>query len=845
MDSLFTAWLPQHTNDGQDPVANADWKSSASSAPSASTASTVGQPALEVPEFSLGADLPAASSSSPQANGFFPYTQQPHATFWSGPATYNYVNPSWSAQPSQLPLSSYSSLNGATSTQGSGGGSSQMVIDPALTINGQHGRSTPIMSPGNFLSSQGQQLQFSYNQSPHTPSLSINPSFVHSTPSHFQIPHQNNRTILSHGSSSSPLHGALSSYGTLSDSNGSPSIMPPPSMFTFPPASPAAPAPTPEQLKEKLLANIRPFLQPSSFSGAGAVAHLAEFVKEFGVQEVDPQVRLEIATKIRDNAGNHYFRAWLENPVAMEITQEWLRACVGKEDLALVETIMPLLQILDRLPISVNSLRNNKLGKIVVRLGKEAPTSAIKDMASNLERKWRMLLVGQNPKETEVESAEDAATKKRKTDTAAAKAGPPPKRVAVSTPSSSKPVVKKEAKPTGKEVKESKSDSSFFSTPKPKPKLPSFKKAPPVPVVKKEPEPVNVAQPSSANAFQEALMLMGPKGKQNSPMPTSVSPPTISTVTPPAVVVIAKPNKKGKSVTWAPEGKLEMVKIIERAIYDDDPAEGSFVTHNLRDLDRGEGAALHAHVKFEEQVDWSEPSLLEIPPELDIPERGKDSQEKSTQEEREQSALVALYMSPLQIPESPAEPANVLPEEQVDQDVRKMMTGDADTIFWNGETQPTMPEYNPSVAELVGQLSADVAMSDSFGVQSFNLNPSTLASLPGLSQIAAPDLQQIVQHAQAVLFQQQSPAYLPGMPAAQGGPEQSYADYERGLNDDGRAERRWSSEESWYERGNGRGRGRGRGRGGFRQTRRKPCTFFAAGRCKYGDQCDFSHEPIQ
>lgn len=117
--------------------------------------------------------------------------------------------------------------------------------------------------------------------------------------------------------------------------------------------------------------------------------------------------------------------------------------------------------MLDRLPMSLDTLRNTKLGKIVVRLGKEASTSgelirslshtfeireknmcyleynlpeghavrcfactqrhkvdvsnflscyssnaAIKDMASNLERKWRMILNSQNTKESEIESVE-------------------------------------------------------------------------------------------------------------------------------------------------------------------------------------------------------------------------------------------------------------------------------------------------------------------------------------------------------------------------------------------------------------------------------------------------------
>lgn len=34
--------------------------------------------------------------------------------------------------------------------------------------------------------------------------------------------------------------------------------------------------------------------------------------------------------------------------------------------------------------------------------------------------------------------------------------------------------------------------------------------------------------------------------------------------------------------------------------------QGMHTSHNIRDLDRDEGAALHAHL-FEEQIDWTEP----------------------------------------------------------------------------------------------------------------------------------------------------------------------------------------------------------------------------------------------
>jgi protein phosphatase 1 regulatory subunit 10 len=139
----------------------------------------------------------------------------------------------------------------------------------------------------------------------------------------------------------------------------------------------------------------------------------------------------------------------------------------------------------------------------------------------------------------------------------------------------SRPTVKKEAKPLVTAVKDAKSDSSFFSAPKPKPKLPSFKKAPAVPV--KMELGVNVAQPSSIDPFQEALKSMAkahkgsPAASTPPPVPTDAS----STTTGPPKIV-----KKKKSVTWAPEGQLELIKLIEKAIYDDDPVDVSLLSFN-------------------------------------------------------------------------------------------------------------------------------------------------------------------------------------------------------------------------------------------------------------------------
>jgi protein phosphatase 1 regulatory subunit 10 len=116
-------------------------------------------------------------------------------------------------------------------------------------------------------------------------------------------------------------------------------------------------------------------LQSPSFTGAGAVQSLTQRIDDYGINEVDAQLRMEVLTKIRDGAGNHYFRAWAENAIALELTREWLKqAYSAKQDNLLSETTMPLLHIIDRLPLTVDSLKASKLGKLVVRLVKEPPT---------------------------------------------------------------------------------------------------------------------------------------------------------------------------------------------------------------------------------------------------------------------------------------------------------------------------------------------------------------------------------------------------------------------------------------------------------------------------------------
>jgi len=116
------------------------------------------------------------------------------------------------------------------------------------------------------------------------------------------------------------------------------------------PALKTAPASGPtleerEEQKKKFLNSLRPLLQSSAFSGAQAVQHLTDRIADFGITDVDTQTRLDILARIRDGAGNHYYRAWSENSLAVDITREWIRAAAKADSGALQETIMPLLHV--------------------------------------------------------------------------------------------------------------------------------------------------------------------------------------------------------------------------------------------------------------------------------------------------------------------------------------------------------------------------------------------------------------------------------------------------------------------------------------------------------------------
>lgn len=735
----------------------------------------------------------------------FPYY---HSTFGGFSSSWPQLSTT-STTGAQVPLSNYSSLNGAT-TSTTSPPRQPMAIDPALTnlngsaLNGQTRSYYPLPSHNNtsFLLSQFYQQHQQQQQQP---------------------------------------------QGTLSPQ--ALQLLSP--TFSTPSTSTSSLQPTAQDRKDQLLTSLKPLLDPKAFTGAQAVASLAQQLESFGIQDVEQSTRLMILSKMRDHAPNHYFRAWTENPGAMDILRDWLKTAVANKN-ETIEIIMPLLHIIDRLPLTVETLKTAKLGKLILKLVKDPPTPAIKDMASKVERKWRRLLEGAKGTPIEIEEIEDSRSKKRKEapTKVSGLSAPPTKKPAVGSvkPLASSATKKKEVvKPVVQPAQEVKTDSSFFSTTKKK--LPSFTKKPPAPppaTVKKETETTNIAQPSSIDPFQEALRSMG-KLRKESPVPTpssSATPPQVGTA---SLTGLTKSGKKKKTVSWASPDKLESIKLIEKAIYDDDdPVDGGHFAHSLRDLDRGEGAALHAHL-FEETVDWSEPLLVEIPEDVESRPRGENSEEKVTQEQREQTALNALYMTPAQIPDTPAEASYTLTEVDVDKDVQHMILGpEVDSIFWSDP--PPQPPPNqiqpiptptptmgmpPSVSDLISQLGSTPVESSAALATLQALPPEQIQSL--LQEVSAMTQGQLPQP------QQQQPPFGHD-PTWQPQNQNQFAFDYGSYHDDNNVDRA-----GWGGRGRGgavRGGppGGGRGGGAFRQFRRKPCSFFQAGRCKYGDQCDFAHD---
>lgn len=236
-----------------------------------------------------------------------------------------------------------------------------LIYSPALTTMNHHpsnGMSHYSHSQQFLLPQSQPRTQYPYQHTSHSSTLSIDPSFVNTTSSHFQqSPPPPLPRPSSHQYAASPPPVTLAPYVLHSppSHNVHPTSGIPPSSFyasqetptssqPLPPPQPTGP--TPEQLRERFLTGLRPLLKSDSFTGAGAVTKLTNYISNYGISKVDIPTRLEVLSKIRDNAPNHYFRAWAENGAAMTITKKWLLESGSAEpDTDESAATMPLLHV--------------------------------------------------------------------------------------------------------------------------------------------------------------------------------------------------------------------------------------------------------------------------------------------------------------------------------------------------------------------------------------------------------------------------------------------------------------------------------------------------------------------
>ncbi|EJD54104.1 hypothetical protein AURDEDRAFT_110720 [Auricularia subglabra TFB-10046 SS5] len=619
---------------------------------------------------------------------------------------------------------------------------------------------------------------------------------------------------------------------------------------------------------------LKPLLSSKILENGGrsAVTSIVDTIERYGgPADVEPRVRLEIMSRIRDNAGDEFREAWANHPGAMEIIRSWLKAGISGKGAGSDESndgLIALLHVINRLPLTVELLKETKLGRYIKHLMKEPPSNAIKSVAHELEKSWREIVrraEAEGMPDHDKAEADTRGRKRKLTEAGAARDAPPAKKAAIAS-STAKVIVKKETKAgtTSTTVVSAKSDSSFFSAPKAKPKLPNFKKAPTASTsatagMSVKPEPT-VAQPMSIDPFQDAMKSLN-RGRFGSPA-QSGTPPSTSVAA--ASSSLPDANKKKKRVVFAPEHELRKIKYIERAVYDDDPADGAGTGHNVRDLDRAEGAAMHKYV-FEELIDWYEPYVVDLTLYANVLERGSNSQEKFVQEERELKTLAALYQTPDAVPPSPAEPAWVPddgPEPQI------MMAGvDLDGLM-NSAPPPSVPDLLSDLAATVPvptpvpvvpepepmpavQLAAAASATGYIDPDLVARITKTLAAANGQAPGAAPAPAAPALPPPLVYGQPSTvpPAYPPVNPWDQPQqPVQPQADHVWNLQPTYGQQQQHDGGQQWHGqqqgwRGGRGGGGRGRGRGGGNWNNgKKRCNFFAAGRCRYGDQCDYAHE---
>ncbi|CAG7848126.1 SubName: Full=Uncharacterized protein {ECO:0000313/EMBL:CCA73556.1} [Serendipita indica DSM 11827] len=602
----------------------------------------------------------------------------------------------------------------------------------------------------------------------------------------------------------------------------------------------------------------------------------------------DKDTRMEVLTRIRDHAPKEFYTLYGKNLDALVLLRDWGKDAVKKE--AYIETAMNWLQVVDKIPITVPMLVESGLGKIVKFLADRPPTR----VNANKTTKKRKEEPTPPAKNASLASTTQPAAKKAVITTASGaklavrrdSAGSPASTPAPSASSSATASTSTSASASASgagPVKGAQSDSSFFS--KPKAKLPSFRKKVPIPTSstsstasKDESTP-----PATMDyTFEDALKAVRKGSPAVGPNPVSSSNTIIASETS-VSGISAKTGKPKKSVRFAPDGELEKIRWIEKAIYDGDTVHGSVHAQNYRDMDRAEGNLLRHMI---EQIEWYEPPLVAIPLDIQSVNRGELSKEAKAQEEREASTLAAVYQGAP--PDTPVEPPHLasLPLTPDESSTKAILLGtDIDDLV-QGSKPPELaqvdsllstlgssstPDPYASLYPATAQQAPTTQIVDLLNMvrglpqpNDSSTNPYGATNQPSTQSYSGPaigsDAVALLNALNAITGQSNLYAtttngygYGASQDATYGGsttstgytappPNALPPPLHTAMPSTGRDE----DEDRWKRSSKpDSGKANKKHVPASQNTWRPLCTFFARGRCRFGENCDFSHDPAK
>lgn len=360
---------------------------------------------------------------------------------------------------------------------------------------------------------------------------------------------------------------------------------------------------------------------------------------------VPPEGRLEVLSAIRPNANKDFYNAWAAESKGLGLLESWLKGSVHAHERAKAKVadeqdaefrerdavLLSLLQMLEKMPITLDNLKNHTFAKQVLRINKEVNAQRfsdnVKTLSQKLEQQWRTAV--RDASSAKSSSNASALLKDNK------KRNEPSPEPATSKKRKIEPVAKSSSSSVNKVP-----DALFGRQGQ---KLPAFSK--------KKPEPVP-SQPTIApsDPFAEAMAALKEKNAT-----IGLGEINMASSAPPKAKTNGKPSKR---VTFAPDDKLCQIKIVERLVYEGE----EFEHHPLGDarkMDAVEGRYLHHAEEFlEEEMEWVTPLEVILTAETiaNLETSPLESPEAAKQEEREKTVVEVIYYDESQIPESPHEP---------------------------------------------------------------------------------------------------------------------------------------------------------------------------------------------